>query len=221
MAKAFACLRVSGKGQLRGDGFERQRLACQTYARGNDIRIVREFSERAVPGATELDNRPALMELLEALASNSVHVVLIERLDRLARDLLIQETIIGDMAKRGFQVISASEPDLLANDPSRKLMRQIFGAIAEYEKNILVAKLRGARERKRARGERCEGPLPFGRDVHEQEVLGRMRQLRAQGVTLAQVAEQANVEGPRTRFNRRWHTTSVHRPLRRVTLPAK
>jgi hypothetical protein len=40
--------------------------------------------------------------------------------------------------------VSAGEPDLLQNDPSRKLMRQIFGAISEYEKTMIVLKLRGS-----------------------------------------------------------------------------
>lgn len=55
-----------------------------------------------------------------------------------------------------------SEPDLLKDDPSRKLMRQIFGAIAEYEKTMIVLKLRGARVRMRARNGRCEGAKPYG-----------------------------------------------------------
>lgn len=60
---------------------------------------------------------------------------------------------------------------------------------------MLVAKLRGARERMRARGKGCEGPLPFGRDEGEQEILRRLKELRASGLTLfAQVAEQASAE---------------------------
>ena len=41
-------------------------------------------------------------------------------------------------------------------------MRQIFGAIAEYEKTMIVIKLRGARQRKKARTGRCEGRKPYG-----------------------------------------------------------
>jgi hypothetical protein len=44
---------------------------------------------------------------------------------------------------------TGAEPDLCIDDPSRKLLRQIFGSIAEYEKTMLVLKLRGARQRKR------------------------------------------------------------------------
>ena len=62
--KAYGYVRVSGKGQLRGDGFVRQQLAIEDYAKRNGIPIVKTFKERAVPGATELENRPVLMALL-------------------------------------------------------------------------------------------------------------------------------------------------------------
>jgi DNA invertase Pin-like site-specific DNA recombinase len=80
---------------------------------------VRVFREQGVSGTTDLENRPALMELLEALAANGVKLVLIEKLDRLARDLMVQETIIGDLRKRGFDLISVTEPRLAAkrSDP--------------------------------------------------------------------------------------------------------
>jgi DNA invertase Pin-like site-specific DNA recombinase len=81
MTKAFAYLRVSGKSQVHGDGFPRQLEAIKRYAKSNDIRIIEVFHEKAVGGATELENRPALMALMEALESNGTKLVLIEKLD--------------------------------------------------------------------------------------------------------------------------------------------
>jgi DNA invertase Pin-like site-specific DNA recombinase len=57
---------------------------------------------------------------------------------------------------------SPAEPDLMTNDPTRKLMRQFMGAIAEYDKSQIVLKLRGARMRKRAKEGRSEGRKPYG-----------------------------------------------------------
>src|ERR1039458_10037128 len=159
---AFAYLRVSGKGQIKGDGFPRQLAAIRKYTAEHDMRIVQVFEEKGVCGATDLENRPALMAMMEALASDGTKLVLIEKLDRLARHLMIQETIIGDLRKRGFDLISVLEPDLLQNDPSRTMMRQIFGAVAQYEKAMIVAKLRGARQRMKAKTGRREGRKPFG-----------------------------------------------------------
>ena len=116
--------------------------------------------------------------MLVALLSSGVLTVIIEKLDRLARDLIVQETILGDMRKRGFELISVAEPDLCSDDPSRKLMRQIMGAIAEYDRDMIVLKLHAARQRVRAKGERCEGGKPFGARPGEQAIIGRMKELQ-------------------------------------------
>lgn len=50
--------------------------------------------------------------------ANGVKVVIVERLDRLARDLMVQETIVADLRKYGFELVSVAEPDLMANDPT-------------------------------------------------------------------------------------------------------
>ena len=68
---------------------------------------------------------------------------------------------------------------------------------------MLVAKLRGARERMRARGERAEGAFPFGYNRTEPRVLHRLQELKASGLTYAQVADAANAEGLSTLFGAR------------------
>ena len=51
---------------------------------------------------------------------SSPHILALP-LDRLARDLMVQETIIGDMRRQGFELVSVTEPDLCNDDPKRKL----------------------------------------------------------------------------------------------------
>lgn len=216
MTKAFAYLRVSGKGQIDGDGFPRQLEAIKKYAVAHDIKIIKVFREEGVCGATELDGRPALMALFEALAENGTKLVLIERLDRMARDLMVQETIIGDLRKRGFDLVSVSEPDLLQNDPTRILMRQIFGAIAQYEKAMIVAKLRGARQRMKAQTGRCEGQKPFGHFEGETEIISHMKELRTSGLGFDRIAAAMNEAGLPTRSGSRWHGQVVNRILRQA-----
>ena len=215
MTNAFAYLRVSGKGQVKGDGFERQLQAIRQYAKQHDIRIAKVFREKGVSGSKDLDDRPALAEMIEALHGNGTTLVLIEKLDRLARDLMIQETIIGDLRKSNFGLISVAEPDLLQDDPTRTLMRQVFGAIAEYERRVVVLKLRGARNRKKARTGRCEGRKPYGHYPGEQKVVERMKALRASGMAYDKLAEQLTAEGFMTRKGTAWHGYSVQRILAR------
>lgn len=221
MTKAFAYLRVSGKGQVDGDGFVRQQEAIKNYAATHDLKIVRTFREEGISGTKDLENRPALQSLLLALYSNGVRTVVIERLDRLARDLMVQETIIGDLRKKDFEVVSATEPDLCSDDPSRKLVRQIFGAIAEYDKAMTVLKLRGARQRMRAKNGRCEGRKPYGEHAGEQAVLERMRSLRQQGMAVDTVADTLNREGIKSRSGGLWYGATVNRILRAACLSCK
>jgi len=215
MTRAYAYLRVSGKGQLEGDGFTRQKTAIQAYARTNGIRVVKWFEEQGVSGTKDLENRPALQDMLIALHGDGVRLVLIEKLDRLARDLMVQETILGDLRKHEFEIISVAEPDLCSDDPSRKLVRQVFGAIAEYERAMIVLKLRAARERMRKRQGRCEGRKPFGTRPGEQEVLDRMLALKAEGSNFSEIANALNADQVPTRANGLWYPATVSRILSR------
>jgi len=214
MVKAFGYLRVSGKGQVEGDGFTRQLKAIKDYAAAHDIKIVDVYREKGVSGTKESADRPAWSDLMTALHSNGVRTVIIEKLDRLARDLMVQETIIADLRKYGFELVSVAEPDLMANDPTRILVRQMMGAVAQYEKSQIVLKLRGARMRKRAKEGRCEGRKPFGYFEGEADVLNRMKALRADGLGFDRIAARMNEEKIPTRTGKPWHGVVVNRILK-------
>ena len=212
---AYAYLRVSGKGQVDGDGFTRQLGTIEQYAASHGIKIRKVYREEGISGTKDLENRPALLELLAAIGSGDVCVVMIEKLDRLARDLMVQETIIGDLRKRGIELISVAEPDLCSDDPSRKLVRQIFGAIAEYEKAMIVLKLRGARQRITARKGRCEGSKPFGYAKGHRATIERMVSLRTSGMAIDAIAGTLNTEGLKSKTGGRWYGSSVRNVLLR------
>jgi DNA invertase Pin-like site-specific DNA recombinase len=211
--KAFAYLRVSGRGQVDGDGFTRQLIAIKKYAAANNIKITRIFREKDACGATDWEDRPAFSEMMSILLSDGVKTVLIERLDRLARDLMVQESVIADFQRKELTLVSVSEPDLLTGDPSRILMRQMLGAFFQYEKTLLVAKLRGARQRVKAQNGRCEGRKPYGTRVGEAAVIERIKALRLTSMAVDKIAEQLNSEGIKPRAGVRWHATSVRRVL--------
>jgi DNA invertase Pin-like site-specific DNA recombinase len=218
MAKAFGYLRVSGKAQEAGDGYTRQLQSINRYAAANDIKVVRIFKERGVSGEKELKDRPAFMEMLAALHANGVKLILIERLDRLARLLAVQESIIAELKRHGFELISVEEPDLLKDDPYRVMFRQFQGAISQCEKANIVLKLRGARQRMKARTGRCEGRKPYGATDNEQAIIARMRELRAAGMAFDRIAAMFNEEAVPTRTSgKRWHGFAVNQILKRTS----
>jgi DNA invertase Pin-like site-specific DNA recombinase len=214
MTKVFAYLRVSGRGQIEGDGFTRQLSAIKKYAATNDMKIVRVFREEGVSGSTEWESRPAFSEMMGLLLSNGIRTVLTERLDRIARDLMVQESVIGDFQRKGLTLISVSEPDMLSNEPSRILMRQMLGAFFQYEKTLLVAKLRGARQRVKANTGRCEGRKPYGLWAGEAGIVERIKQMRREGTAVDKIAVTLNAEGIKPRAGAKWYATSVYRVLK-------
>jgi DNA invertase Pin-like site-specific DNA recombinase len=219
MKPAFAYLRVSGKGQVEGDGFPRQLEAVRKYAAANDLKIVKIYREEGVSGKTDWEDRPAFAEMMIELLSDGTHVVVIERLDRVARDLMVQESILADFKRKGLTVLSVNEPDLCSDDPSRVLVRHMMGAFFQYEKSMIVQKTRAARERIRATGNRCEGKKPFGHYEGEWGVLEAMRRMRDQGLALDVIAEKMNSAGIPTRQGRQWHAMTISNILKRKDQP--
>lgn len=215
--KAFSYLRVSGKGQVDGDGFDRQRDKIQKWAKANGVEIVREFIEAGVSGTKELEDRPALSALFASL--NGVRTVIVERADRVSRDLMAGEIILAAFRKAGVAVIEAEDGrNLSAEDPDNPtgtLIRQILAAVAQFDKTGIVSKLRKARERKRHETGRCEGVKPFGTLPGEQEAIDRMRQLRRKPVgkdkrmSFAKIAAVLQAEGLPTRTGKPWAASSV------------
>jgi DNA invertase Pin-like site-specific DNA recombinase len=160
LIEALAYIRTSSAtnvGQDR-DSEPRQRRAIEGYAKLAAYALVGEFSDQAVKGTDPIEARPGFSALLDRIENNGVKVVLIEDASRLARSLMTQELGILALINRGVRVITASGDDLTDDsDPSRTMMRQIAGAFHQYEKARLVAKLKAARDNKRAEGGKADG----------------------------------------------------------------
>jgi len=147
-----------------GHGFERQREAIRRFGQRSGFDLIGEYRDEGVSGTKELASRPGLAALLDHLESDGVHVVIVERPDRLARDLMVSEVIIDQSARVQARVLTADGTDLAAadDDPTRTRIRQVLAAVAQFDKSVTVLKLRAARERQRRKTGRCEGRKPFG-----------------------------------------------------------
>ena len=164
-APALAYLRTSSAVNVGTDkdSEKRQRHAIQGFAKRAGFGIVEEFYDAAVSGADPIETRAGFAALLDRIEGNGVRTVIVEDASRFARELMAQELGITLLISRGVRLLTASGDDLTASDdPTRKMMRQIAGAFAEYEKARLVSKLRHARERVRQEKGKCEGRKPHG-----------------------------------------------------------
>lgn len=228
--KVVAYLRVSTDRQAsEGLGLDVQEQAVRAWAKANKHRIVAVLTDAGVSGANDLDGRPALADALELLRAKEAKAIVVYRLDRLARDLVLQEQLLAEVRRMGADLFStfSAEADYLVDDPSdpsRKLIRQVLGAVAEYEKSMVVLRLKSGRRRKAERGGFAYGSPAFGvRAVDgvlapvegEQAAITRARELRGDGASLRTIAQTLTAEGHRPKRGAGWHPTTVGRILER------
>ena len=146
-----------------GQGLSIQRTAIEQYCGATGLALVGFFEDAAISGASGIGQREGWLGLIEGLREGQFSVVVISRLDRLARDLLLQETMLADVRRLGGELVSIDEPDLCSDDPSRVLFRQMKGAISQYEKAMIVARLQAGRLAKRRLGGYIGGSvIPLG-----------------------------------------------------------
>jgi DNA invertase Pin-like site-specific DNA recombinase len=158
--KAVAYLRTSSRTNVGPDkdSDKRQLASIEAYAKAAGLEIVATFYDTAVSGADPVGNRPGFAEMLERLLSNGARTIVVESPDRFARDLMVQLAGHDMLKAKGITLIAASAPTFFLEDtPTAVLVRQVLGAIAQFEKAGLVAKLAAARKRKRMATGKCEG----------------------------------------------------------------
>jgi DNA invertase Pin-like site-specific DNA recombinase len=222
LKKAIGYLRVSTTEQVEGFGLAVQEEAVRDYCRQHDLRLVSIESDEGISGANGLDSRQGLARALAALEGGDADVLVVKRLDRLARDLLVQETVLERLTQHGKEVLSVDEADITSDDPTRVLVRQVLGAIAQYEKGVIRGRMLAGKAAKRRAGGYTGGAPRFGEraegrelvaDTVESETIARAKALRADGSSLREIANVLEAEGRATKRGKRWHPATIARLL--------
>jgi DNA invertase Pin-like site-specific DNA recombinase len=160
---------------------------------------VGEYYDKAVSGADRIDERLGFREMLQKLAANGAKTILVESPDRFARDLAVQLAGHDMLKELGISIIPASAPDFFTEDtPTVVLVRQVLGAIAQFDKASTVAKLAAARKRTRESDGRCEGRKSFSETRPEVVALAhRLRRRRPKGgqLSLRSIANELAARG--------------------------
>ena len=108
---------------------------------------------------------------------------------------------------RGGTLIAADKPDAFLDDtPTATMVRQILGVVSQFEKAMLVSKLRGARERKRATGVKVEGRKSHQEKRPEAVVLAR--ELHRQRLSYRKIAAELFARGYGTKRGEPFSATS-------------
>lgn len=187
--KAVAYLRTSSAANVGPDkdSDKRQLAAITAFANANGYEVLESYYDAAVSGADPVTERPGFMEMLRRVVSNGAKTIIVESPDRFARDLAVQLAGHDMLKTQGIALIPATAPDFFTEDtPTAVLVRQVLGAIAQFEKASIVAKLAGARKRKRDATGKCEGRKSFAETRPETVALARkLRRKKPKGGQLS------------------------------------
>lgn len=216
--------RVSSNAQAETDTISGQIEDLTEWAKSNGHAIEVVCQDEAVSGKLPATERPGLSCILDAVENTEVDAVLIRSLDRLARELTVQEAtlaLIWKMGGRVFEVngeILADDPD----DPMRTAMRQMVGVFAQLDRAQISKRLRDGRRRKAEAGGYAGGAPAYGSrsdstkrelvpDDSEAMAIANMHEWRDAGASLRAIADRLNADGVPTKRGRRWHPASVSR----------
>jgi len=182
MAKAKRCgiyLRVSTSDQST----KAQESELRKYAENRGWAENRIYADK-VSGTKE--SRPGLDALMADCRKRKLDVVLVWKFDRFARSLRHLVAALEEFKKLGIDFISSTE-GVDTSIPSGELVFQIFGAMAQFERALIVERVRAGLEQARRDGKRLDRPAI--KKLSEKEI-ERIRVERTKGVTLRELSKK-------------------------------
>jgi site-specific DNA recombinase len=200
---------------------------CEQHCKSKGYEIAAKFADASASGDSE--DRPGLWNAISALKRGMV--LLVYRLDRLARSVYLSEYIHREVGKKKCRIESVTT-GMCGDSPDDVLLRQITSSFFEYERKIIAARTRAAVLRHQANGFAVSKDPPYGKQIGPpKELMGKMRktlvddpvelavidhimQLRADGLGLREIARRLDDEGIDAR-GREWNHVTVSRILAR------
>ncbi len=213
--RTIAYTRVSTHGQTEGNGLQQQRSAIASYAGIEGLEIDDWLSDAATGMSEE---RPEMDRLRKMVELGEVSRIVIDRMDRLGRSLAVCETLAEFFRQHGVELVSVK--DKFGTGMTGTLMRQIMGAIAQYDRSMMLARMNSSKREALARGRFVGGGVPFGyklgRKPGELEVdsgaaatVRRVFELHKLGLSSVKVAAQLNAESVPSPRGARWYNSTV------------
>jgi DNA invertase Pin-like site-specific DNA recombinase len=222
--QAVGYIRVSTEGQAQeGISLEAQRARIAAWCTANGSTLVEVHVDAGISGG-RADNRPALQAAL-AQACRLKAVIVVYSLSRLARSTKDAIAISERLAKNGADLVSLSER-IDTTSASGKMVFRMLAVLAEFERDLVAERTKGALSHLRNQGKRVSGVAPFGFDLtadakslipnpDEQAGLALMRSLRAEGLGRRRIAAALATHGIPTKTGAPWSPQAVAQILRR------
>lgn len=166
-----------------GQDVETQLQALRTWAKQRNWKVVGEYADRGWSGAKE--RRPELDRLMTDAKAKRFDAIAFWRFDRFARSLKHLIAAADDLKSWGVGFVSMTE-GIDTSTPAGRMVFQIFGAIAEFERNLIRERVQLGVDRARRDGKRLGRPR---KRLDEEAIVRAVRR----GCSVKRVARENNV----------------------------
>lgn len=230
--KAIGYIRVSTEEQAQsGLSLANQRRRIEGQAMASALSLV-DVLEDAGESASSLD-RPAMLDLMNRIATAQIDCVIVAKLDRLTRSIKDLAELLETLNRarradggQGIKLISIGE-SLDTTTATGRLVINIMASVSQWEREVIAERTAAALQEKRRRGEATGGVPPFGFDfvngrkvprADEQKTLQEIEQLRTDGKSWQAVAAALTQTGRRTRTGGTFSRQGLHQIARKAGL---
>jgi DNA invertase Pin-like site-specific DNA recombinase len=131
------------------DSGKRQLRAIKSFCKNKKYTLAETFYDENVSGTKTLVDRPKLLDAIAYCGDNNVTTIVVENSDRFSRSLMNQENMLVILAGKGISVICCNNENFSEANESDVMYRQIGGAFNQYQKDLLVSRLKQSRDAKR------------------------------------------------------------------------
>ncbi len=216
--------RVSTAGQVDGTSLAGQLEACREAAARHGWEITSEHVDAGESGANA--DRPALAEVMNLVESGAVDVLIVYRLDRLARSTIHLLTLVQQLEAAQVRLVSTAE-SIDTRTPTGRMTMTVLGSVSELERETIRTRTREGVARRVAQGGFTSSTPPFGyRAVPDTRpgLRGVVLQIDpAQATTIREmhrllVAERMPLTEAAAALNAAGHRTATGKPWTRATL---
>ena len=186
--RAAVYARVSTKKEEQDNAFEASivRLRAEVERRG--FSLVDVYADRLSGSAKSTKKRERYQAMLALAASRGIDVVVVTRLDRLARSLQELMRVCDDFRRWDVDLVVLDQP-IDTTTATGRLMFHILGAFAEFERDLTRERIMRGLETARTRGR------TLGRPIKESALTSRVHALRAGGASLNTILTTLKNEG--------------------------
>ena len=130
--------------------------------------------------------RPQLDKLMKSIMRKEIDMVMVWSVDRLGRSLQHLTTLLSDIHSKGVDLY-LHQQGIDTTTPSGKMMFQLCGVFAEFERSLIRERVLAGLERARSQGKR------LGRPPVPPITVTKIKRLREEGLSLRKIAKQVGI----------------------------